>query len=451
MDLSIKPVFVAKKSNVPLGHRLLHTNRVYINDNDSDIFKIEMKDKQSLTFSQMFYKRVSPIHSLSSKTSDSVHLSANPEESDQASYSGFEYVSSSGNFDILKFNSLDKYINLYPTCQVTRGKVKSTILDAERQDLYNVPSTLIDVLEYGKNLTYRELLDVYVDSMDTLNSYIDFLLQYELAFFTEVKVKNLPFLNPKVDWCNPSIISNAILEIAREESYSILEIIGQLSDLLCENVELRYVEMTDSVLVDQHLEAFSKTNIHCVDIIFEIVPESLSEIVKVVKKCGRVRNVYIYNISSLKLEQVKSDLMASKDFDDLHNFESIISECTSTSANCGCINKNSFNIDVQAHREAIEYNSCLNRKISVDRMGMIKNCPSLEKAYGSCQELTLLQVAETAEFKKYGLLSKDKIDVCMSCEFRHVCHDCRAFTQDDNLYSKPKKCSYDPSTGKWER
>jgi hypothetical protein len=45
---------------------------------------------------------------------------------------------------------------------------------------------------------------------------------------------------------------------------------------------------------------------------------------------------------------------------------------------------------------------------------------------------------------------KDQIDVCIDCEYRYICTDCRAFNNDlDTKPKKPEKCEYDQYTGNW--
>jgi len=52
--------------------------------------------------------------------------------------------------------------------------------------------------------------------------------------------------------------------------------------------------------------------------------------------------------------------------------------------------------------------------------------------------------------KKYWNITKDQIDICKDCEFRHICTDCRAYIEDPkNIYSKPLKCGYNPYTNDW--
>ena len=57
----------------------------------------------------------------------------------------------------------------------------------------------------------------------------------------------------------------------------------------------------------------------------------------------------------------------------------------------------------------------------------------------------------TPEFKKVWSVNKDQIKICRDCEFRYMCSDCRAYTEDPkDIYSKPLKCGYDPYTNKGE-
>jgi len=54
------------------------------------------------------------------------------------------------------------------------------------------------------------------------------------------------------------------------------------------------------------------------------------------------------------------------------------------------------------------------------------------------------------DFKKYWQIRKDQIEVCKDCEFRHICTDCRAYTETpDNVYAKPLKCGDDPYNNQW--
>ena len=101
--------------------------------------------------------------------------------------------------------------------------------------------------------------------------------------------------------------------------------------------------------------------------------------------------------------------------------------------------------------ESQKYNTCLNRKLCIDKDGYIKNCPSMEHHYGHISNTKIEDVVNLPEFQKWWHIKKDDIDVCKDCEFRHMCTDCRAFIKDpENIYSQPAKCTYNPYICKWE-
>jgi SPASM domain peptide maturase of grasp-with-spasm system len=121
-----------------------------------------------------------------------------------------------------------------------------------------------------------------------------------------------------------------------------------------------------------------------------------------------------------------------------------------TANDCGAICASAFTISLQHLTESIKFNTCLNRKISVDSKGFIKNCPSQDTNYGHLRDVNLKDVAENKLFQSLWKMKKDDIKVCKDCEHRHICTDCRIFISDPNdPLSKPSKCNYDPYTSSW--
>jgi SPASM domain peptide maturase of grasp-with-spasm system len=118
---------------------------------------------------------------------------------------------------------------------------------------------------------------------------------------------------------------------------------------------------------------------------------------------------------------------------------------------CGFISPKYFTYDnMFAFNEAKQYNNCLNRKISIDQFGEIKNCPAMTKSFGNIEETLISEVISKEEFSSLWKITKDQTDKCKVCEFRYICTDCRAFTENNELTGKPLKCGYDPIQGKWE-
>jgi SPASM domain peptide maturase of grasp-with-spasm system len=92
----------------------------------------------------------------------------------------------------------------------------------------------------------------------------------------------------------------------------------------------------------------------------------------------------------------------------------------------------------------------LNRKISIDEDGHLRNCPAMGRSFGHHQAVALAEVAGSSAFQRAWKLRKDDIQICRDCPYRYACTDCRAFLEDPEAEdSKPLKCGYDPYTDTW--
>jgi SPASM domain peptide maturase of grasp-with-spasm system len=163
----------------------------------------------------------------------------------------------------------------------------------------------------------------------------------------------------------------------------------------------------------------------------------------IIQKYPRIKSVQFYNAPENKfLKEVgvrgQGSIIAIKT-DYLHE------KC------CGVIASHYFMPNIQTFTESHHHNSCLNRKISIDTEGNIKNCPSMSQSFGNIRDTTLQEALDHPDFKKYWNVTKDQIEVCKDCEFRYICTDCRAYIENpEDMYSKPLKCGYNPYTCEWE-
>lgn len=91
--------------------------------------------------------------------------------------------------------------------------------------------------------------------------------------------------------------------------------------------------------------------------------------------------------------------------------------------------------------------NCFSDRISINQAGEVLPCIMTRNvSYGNIYNSDLEEILSSDYFKKYSLLSKNKIDGCKECEFRYGCFDCRPDAQSggDNLYRKPD-CGYTPN------
>jgi len=117
---------------------------------------------------------------------------------------------------------------------------------------------------------------------------------------------------------------------------------------------------------------------------------------------------------------------------------------------CGVIDESMFILDYENYTLSKNFNSCLYKKLSIDSYGFIKNCPAMKHNYGHISNINIEDVINLPEFQKWWHIKKDDIDVCKDCELRYFCHDCRAYTLNNNIYGKPSKCKYNPYNNSWK-
>jgi len=290
-------------------------------------------------------------------------------------------------------------------------------------------------------------IDDILTSYDNENSkiikeYISYLEENELGFFIEKTEFDLfTPLNTKFEI--PNEISNSIIELSETNIIFLDEIIKQLDTLNCKYLQLiSYSELSKEVVI-LILKIINHFNFRSIELILKYSVEYDIEFIKSLDK-------YNFRITSLIIHS--SFFEKEYGFLELSQFYIRYIEKSIPSFNfCGNFHISDFHVNYYKVIESLNHNSCLNKKLSIDKDGNIKNCPSMPQSFGNIKETKLEEALNNPNFKKYWNITKDQIEVCKDCEFRHICTDCRAYIEDpDNQYSKPLKCGYNPYTNIWE-
>lgn len=336
---------------------------------------------------------------------------------------------------------MDPKIKLFECCRVVKGYTQSIICDLQRFNYTTIPNDLADVMDViDSGMTRNEVKLFYNNQYnEVIDEYIDFLISEEFAFYT-----NNPELYPKMSllWDSPFPLTNAILEISNQYDY--IDVIRQLNQLKCKNIEFRwYNSLFDASVLNEIVSLIERENMIVTNLVFLFPFEDGLEktIEDLLLKTSRVVTCIVH--SSMKKDTIQN----------VHNKKNVIfyslSNIGSSNA-CGCIEKGDFLVNIDFFTESLHNNTCLNRKIAVDKEGYIRNCLSMLENFGNVHEISLANVLVTSEFKKLWNITKDQIAICNVCEFRHICMDCRAFVEDpNNILSKPLKCGYNPYSGEW--
>lgn len=334
------------------------------------------------------------------------------------------------------------FLKLFANCILTKGANQAILFDLQRENYTIIPFEVFDFITNNEGLTIDKIKDNYENKFNNeVEEYINFLLDNEFVFFTE-----FPEFFPKIntEFHYPFPISNAILEFNNIKY--IENVLLQLNELKCKNIDLRFDLEISYLEINNILEYLDKidSNICNINIYLSKEKSITQKKIKDLLRNPRITS-FIINVDKIssKIEYVSDSKYIFYDFNNDFN-----------NNKCGLINRDYFAINLNNYTESLNHNSCLNKKISIDKDGNIKNCPSMPQSFGNINDTTLEEALNHPDFKKYWNVTKDIIEVCKDCEFRHICTDCRAYTErnhfdDDIDLSKPLKCGYNPYTNEW--
>ncbi len=324
-------------------------------------------------------------------------------------------------------------MNIYKfasNCIITKGIIRSTIIDLQKDKIYYISNNLADFL--GKNFFHKsEVPSNYKPIIDKM------VAEQILLIINEDDLTLFPQASTTFE--SPCYINDIIIEF-KNIYHKFDKIVPQLEKLLCKNIEIRFYENSFNADYLQSIANLIENSIiECVEIYipYDLYIKYRDETQKILKENIRLKTAYIHSVDG---EIFKDD---SKCF--------FTYQIINSNKHCGKINEFNFNINSLTYLESLSHNTCLNKKISIDSEGEIKNCPSMLKSYGNIENTSLMSTLQIKEFKKYWDIKKEDVKECNNCEFRSICTDCRAYLEDPkDLYSKPLKCGYNILTGEWQ-
>jgi SPASM domain peptide maturase of grasp-with-spasm system len=328
---------------------------------------------------------------------------------------------------------------LYACCILVRGARRSTICDLQRQTYHLVPNGLYDILTRFHGCSLDEIKRCFDSSEhETIEEYFEFLGRNELGFWCDE-----PACFPVMDlgWEAPERITNAIIDTGPESSHDYGAILDQLNDLGCRALLMRWFCFASFDRLDSILTLAWAGRLRSIDLIMPYGEEwSDSGIEKLCRAHRRITSIWLHSAP-----QVRSASVLSGTVPLMWRTQVVTSEM-----HCGEVRPEYFVININSFAESQKLNSCLNRKIGVDRYGEVRNCPAMGQSFGNVKDTSLQSVVLRKDFTNIWEINKDQIEICKDCEFRYICTDCRALIRDQSdRYSKPSKCTYDPYSAEW--
>lgn len=337
---------------------------------------------------------------------------------------------------------------LYSNCLPVKGVKRSIIYDLQKCKYDFIPNDLFTIL---KKYSHKKIKNIYngVESEQhyILDEYVGFLMKNDYLILADniKELSNFPPLDLK--WDNPSIITNAILDLSNKNIDIIYykNLLYELEDLGCLFLEIRIWGNYDVLIFYEELLIFiEELNINTIELIIPFEPGfNYSNYNNLQNSYSKINKIIVYNSSPSLVNEINRE---NNDNNSTNIFAT--TERINDQTHCGVVSPFYFTVNESLFTESLFHNTCLNRKIGIDSQGEIKNCPTLSNSFGNIQSDNIKEIVNKTEFKKFWFINKDQIETCKVCEFRHMCSDCRAFTQND--LEKPAKCGYNPFTCEWD-
>lgn len=330
-----------------------------------------------------------------------------------------------------------KYFRLFSSCQLVKGATAGLLIDLDRYSLFEIPLAYLDFITEAQN-----------DPIETVKQkhgegFLSFMQQFidaELAFLTSEPQAFPPI---DLDWKSPYRISNAVLQIANLENYNISDAIQQLLALDCQAFQLRFEQKVSMTELNSVLKNFEQSRAKMVELFIpnKAAASCIDDMRKLLKSEHRVGMICLYAANEDRLirdENLFYDrriVISQKDIREYANNEQISLERMIKNLLVFC--------------EAQKHNIGLNRKVSIDGAGEIKNFLSHNKSYGNVNDTALKDVVLSKEFKEKWFISNDQIAKCKDCQYRYSCVNNSDIEKIDDLYRRTTDCGFDPYSNTW--
>ncbi|WP_449021992.1 grasp-with-spasm system SPASM domain peptide maturase [Prevotella jejuni] len=336
-------------------------------------------------------------------------------------------------------NYKDLVLQLYPSCHIVKGYTRSAIYDTEKHQITLITNSVANALYNICGLTNKEIFSSGLSNeKEILHSIISKLLKKEIIFFSTQK--EFHFL-PTTQLDNNKSIESLILDFTSLFEYDIEQTLRKFSSNSPSVIQIRFFYRIQLNELNYILEAIHRhLDVKAIEIILPNEVLNDTKLANIIDENHNITHVILWGGSTYENSRYKQCV--------IERFTQSLDILNS----CGFVAKELFICNHKFYHDALRFNTCLYKKCAIDSKGFLRNCPYMPHSYGHVDNLSekeLLNILESNKYQGIGFVKKDNIKDCCICEFRYACFDCRAFTQDNNLYSKPLKCNYNPYTGVW--
>ncbi len=341
---------------------------------------------------------------------------------------------------------MDKYNNkffiLSSSCALTKGASRTLIQDFQRSNVDFVPNDYYDLCYLVNRHKISDIANnVENNSLSDYYKFIDFMIEREYAFVSD-NLQAFPEISKDL-YDEESQIYDAIIDIDEcdVKEYKLELFLTSLKKLHCTDLQVRIYNHSNLSKLYQLLKGICDHVFYYVELHLDSSEYiTFEECCNIILNYASITNIYLYNAVSNTISSYDENTKGCYPLR-MGTVYYVASELNNN--NCGCISDCSKTYrDTGFYRMAQTYNTCLYKKVSLDKDGNVRNCPSMPEKYNLSEGLE--KIIMSSVFRKYWNITKRDVESCRDCEFRFNCLDCRAHIRGNGLLGKPVTCKYNP-------
>lgn len=324
-----------------------------------------------------------------------------------------------------------EHIKIHEQVRLVDGYLRSVAYDLPRVEFFFLPKSLSVFLK--KNDKKRSAI---FKANDEFNEYLKFLLDKEIIFYEDGALMD-NFAPLDLEWDSPFPVTNIIIDTDLTDKELLSAEVEIIDKLNIQHLHFNLLRVPKKADIIKLLKSFDTSTVQSINVLFPALKEiELVEFLKICSQYLRVQNLFVPK-SVEKVNYPKTERLSVIYYDFSNIPEKTIYN---------------FITNITLFTEAQKHNVYYNRKMYIDKAGVVKNAPECKEDFGNVftHINKAMSLVGSPEFKKYSLVSKDKCDVCRDCEFRYMCNDNRLPIQrNKSEWYFESECPYNPYIAKW--
>jgi len=250
---------------------------------------------------------------------------------------------------------------LFANVVPVKGAVRSTLCDLQRGRIKLIPNDLYDLLTHHKGQGIEAIKDRYPPADRTvIDDYYRFLIEEEWGFLCD-EPEAFPDLDLSYD--APASITNAILDVAEGTEHDYRNLVAQLTGLGCWFLQVRAWFSLSLAHLERILEAARSSRLRSVEVFTRFdATQRQDDLAALVRAHPRVYRLVVH--TSPEEREIHTREIGAMG-------KLVYLKAAMTSHHCcGVVDRAYFISELSVFAEALHFNSCLNRKIPVDRKSL---------------------------------------------------------------------------------